>query len=77
MTTNPICPECQAPLRQVFRPSDSMLNEEQFDAVKAGDYFCESCKGDRARSGYRYFWNRELANAAYQPAGENPAKKGN
>ena len=36
-------------------------NSYQFDAVKAGDWYCIVCRGDRAESGFRYFWNRELS----------------
>lgn len=55
------CPQCSASLREVRQSADSMLNAEQFDAAKLGDWFCSNCAPQGER--YRYFWNREL-NAA-------------
>ena len=37
-----------------------MLNSDQFDSVKAGDWFCCSCKGSEASTGFKYFWASEL-----------------
>jgi len=37
-----------------------MLNDDQFDAIKAGDFYCDQCPGDRGKSGLRYFWKAEL-----------------
>ena len=37
-----------------------MLNEDQWRSTRAGDWFCDTCKSDKARTGYLYFWNREL-----------------
>ncbi len=55
------CPTCKTPLKRVVQESRGMLNSEQFDAIKAGDYYCEACPGnDRGKSGLRYFWNSEL-----------------
>lgn len=54
------CPDCETPLEKVeYRPTAS-CNEEQFMAVRAGDYFCRKCKSDVAHSGFRYFWKRDL-----------------
>ena len=54
------CPGCGSKLEKVIQSQNSMLNSEQFDAIKAGDYFCRICKGDRGKSGYRYYWKNEL-----------------
>lgn len=58
----PLCPErCGGVLTPVSHPAGSMLNAEQFDAIRAGDWYCTRCKGDRSNTGFRYFWNREIA----------------
>ena len=36
-----------------------MLNEYQFDAVKAGDWFCECHSNGRGNAPYAYFWDKE------------------
>lgn len=56
---SPICPTCGCELFKV-RNESTYLNEDQFDAVKAGDWFCRTCVGKEARSGFKYWWNREL-----------------
>jgi hypothetical protein len=53
------CPDCGAPLGHV--KGSGWLNSDQFDSVKAGDFYCTgTCKGDRGQSGLKYFWRREL-----------------
>jgi hypothetical protein len=38
-----------------------MLNDDQFDAIRAGDWYCNTCPSNgRGNTPYRYFWNREL-----------------
>lgn len=38
-----------------------MLNDDQFDAIRAGDWYCETCPTNgRGNTSYRYFWDREL-----------------
>ena len=56
------CPKCNNLLDKVFQSSPQMLNNEQFDAIKAGDYVCKSgCIGDRAKKNdMRYYWEYEL-----------------
>lgn len=55
------CPTCGGLLNRVRQGGNSMLNEYQFDAVKAGDYYCTACKGEEAQgSTYKYWWNRDL-----------------
>ena len=53
------CPNCGGILKPVVKDRDWM-NDDQFDSVKAGDYYCTACKGERAVSGHRYYWKREL-----------------
>lgn len=58
---NPSCPTCGNSLLKVRQSSDSMLNAEQFAAVKAGDWYCETCpSNERGNTRYKYYWNREL-----------------
>ena len=54
-----ICPRCGQSLKPVEQESGA-LNDDQFDAIKAGDWYCEHCKGSRGKTGYRYYWDREL-----------------
>ena len=58
---NLTCPECGKELNIV--PSSKCLNPEQYDSVKAGDYFCKNCKGNRGNTGYRYYWKEEINNS--------------
>jgi uncharacterized protein YbaR (Trm112 family) len=57
---NPPCPKCHQPLHTVRQSEHSMLNAYQFDAVKAGDWFCECHNNDRGNTPYAYFWNKEV-----------------
>jgi hypothetical protein len=59
-TPCPTCPGCSGLLEPVRQSDTSPLNRHQFDAVKAGDWFCRNCKGDRSATGFRYYWNHEL-----------------
>jgi hypothetical protein len=64
----PACPECARPLQKVRKASSSPLNDEQFDAVRAGDWFCEHHTNGRGNTSYAYYWNREVT----IPGGEVP-----
>lgn len=55
-----ICPSCGSELQKVFQSVNSPLNEHQFDLIKAGDYYCNKCKGTRGETGYKYYWEYEL-----------------
>src|SRR5271166_3070179 len=57
---NKLCPDCGGALEKVVYPEDSMLNRYQFDAIRAGDFFCRRCKGNQAKTGFRYFWKSDL-----------------
>ena len=60
MVTAPPCPLCQQPLKRVTQGPYSPLNSDQFDAVKAGDWFCECSSNSRGHAPYAYFWSREV-----------------
>ena len=49
----PRCPDCGARLMVVHYPAGSMLNEEQWESVRAGDFYCDSCNA--------HYWQRELS----------------
>jgi hypothetical protein len=56
------CPAgCGASLISVTGPG--WMNEEQFDSVKLGDYFCDNplCAGERHENGRVYWRKRQLA----------------
>lgn len=55
------CPQCGRQIHLVKRSPDSPLNQDQFDAVKAGDYYCDHCpSNDRGHKPYCYWWESEL-----------------
>jgi len=54
------CPDCGRGLLNVEYPHGSMLNEEQFESAKEGDFFCAWCKDSNTKTGYKYFWERDL-----------------
>lgn len=53
------CPICSHRLNFVRQSSHSFLNKEQFNSVKAGDYFCINCKPTQGLK-YKYFWKNEI-----------------
>jgi hypothetical protein len=60
VASQPVCPECGTELRAVTNDG-GYLNDDQFDSVRAGDWYCFRCPGNgRGRSGYRYYWDREV-----------------
>jgi len=55
------CPICGKSLFKVEQSPQSFLNKEQFETVKAGDYFCKSCSGDEAKhTKYKYFCAKDI-----------------
>lgn len=60
------CPQCKGSLKKVTYPSDSVLNRDQFDSVRAGDWYCTNCKGTEASSGYKYWWHGDLGKSNQQ-----------
>ncbi len=61
------CPDCSNKLFKVVQSPKSPLSPDQFDAVKAGDWYCTNCKGTRSYNGYKYFWERDLAELKPSP----------
>lgn len=57
----PVCPLCGGRLERVEQSPHSMLNKHQFDAVKAGDWYCRVCpSNDRGQKPLCYWWDSEL-----------------
>ena len=52
----PKCPQCGNELERVTQSSWSMLNAEQFDVVRAGDYYCEVCPDNGRGNGRKCYW---------------------
>jgi hypothetical protein len=57
------CPICGTELKEVRYPGGSYLNRDQWESSRAGDYYCTKCVSDVARSGYLYWWRKELVGA--------------
>jgi ribosomal protein L37AE/L43A len=55
-----VCPDCNTKLKTVRRFSGSYLSQDQFDAVKAGDYYCPNCNDEATKSKFKFFWKRDL-----------------
>ncbi len=56
----PLCPSCKTPLHRVTYPG-GCLNPDQWDSVRAGDWYCDQPKCAAASDAmYRYFWNADL-----------------
>lgn len=59
-----LCPQCRNPLERVRQSDYSALNRDQFDSVKAGDYYCSTCRDNsRGQSALCYWWDHELRDA--------------
>jgi len=54
------CPQCKNQLLPVVQAPWNAMSPEKFQATKAGDWYCEHCKGEDTLSGVKYFWNRQL-----------------
>lgn len=53
------CPICGGSLKAV--PPSKWLNAEQWEAVKAGDYYCGTCPSNGRGNGcFHYFWATEI-----------------
>lgn len=62
--TDTTCPTCGKTLLRVTQPSSSPLNSYQFEAMKAGDWYCVHCpSNDRGNTPYCYWWEREVKHA--------------
>ncbi len=65
--TNKHCPQCGKELKQVFLNS-LFLNEDQLQAMRAGDFYCEHCpSNDRGRKPLCYWWAHEIQATKEQP----------
>jgi hypothetical protein len=53
------CPQCGMALFTVEN-TGGVLNDDQFDSVRAGDYYCVTYRGTESKSGHKYWWKREL-----------------
>lgn len=53
------CPQCGGRLISTGH-GPGWMNEEQWDAVKAGDYYCMVCTDPDTESGHKYFWKSDL-----------------
>lgn len=53
-----LCPYCGSVLRKVTYPG-GYLNAEQWESIRAGDYFCEVCPPSE-RQNVRYLWAEEV-----------------
>ena len=60
-----LCPKCDTPLLKVKQKSGSPLNADQFDSIKAGDWYCTECPGNGrgVQEDVAYFWEREVKQA--------------
>ena len=59
------CPSCGKELKPVMQDANSALNADQFDAIRAGDYYCSYCPEDKgtaktSKTGYAYFWKKDV-----------------
>ena len=56
------CPQCKEAVRRVVQSLGSLLNADQWNATKAGDWLCVSCPSNgRGKSLYgRYLWESEV-----------------
>jgi hypothetical protein len=54
------CPQCEGELVRVTQVG-GWMSDEQFDAVKAGDWYFPVCpSNDRGQKPYCYWWNSEV-----------------
>jgi len=62
----PRCPGCGGEVRKVRQDlNTSCLNADQFDAIRAGDYYCEACPDNgRGKSKLCYWWEKEVTTTA-------------
>lgn len=59
--SNELCPVCRGPLKEVTN-TGGWMNAEQFDASKAGDFYCEKCPSNGRSNADKFcYWNRSEA----------------
>lgn len=72
-----VCPQCGHALKPVTYHGGAMaLNREQWESVRAGDWYCEKCKSDASKTGYKYYWNHELTGDGSRREAERPSSIG-
>lgn len=59
MSNNRSCPLCGKPLKPVRFPG-GYLNREQWESVRAGDWYCDNCPSEVTKSGHSYFWESDF-----------------
>lgn len=67
----PVCPRCEKELEKVTYPGGA-LNEDQWDAVKAGDYRCLACpdNGRANKPKGAYWWENEVKSRSLGASGK-------
>lgn len=60
----PQCLRCGKPLRLVTNPPGSWMNDDQFDSVKRGDWYCEPCGDPIDKDGRSYFRESQVRSAS-------------
>src|SRR5512146_2645656 len=68
------CPQCHKPLKKIRYPHDSMFNRDQWESMRAGDWWCETCPNNGRGVTGAYFWDREVAPPAPEPPPAEPPK---
>jgi len=65
---HPLCPGCRGNLKRVIQAEPQFLNPEQYDAIKAGDWYCDKCPASvgtsekqPSTSAYAYFWDKDIS----------------
>ena len=53
------CPQCSEELVPVSAPG--WMNSDQWDAVKAGDFMCNSCSDTETKTGKKYWFDSDLS----------------
>lgn len=53
------CPTCKAALTKVVQDSNSLLNSDQFDSLKPGDWYCTTCPPDEGQK-YKFWRDRQV-----------------
>jgi len=55
------CPCCRTVLAPVLYNPEYLLNRDQWESQKPGDFFCRICPGNgRGYADYAYYWRREV-----------------
>jgi len=56
-----LCPTCKNPLKKLRYPINSYLNRDQWELVRAGDFYCNICPSNgRGNKPLCYWWKHEV-----------------